>query len=614
MPGVSITVTASGGPGSSDAAREELRYGPDYREEVLLRDEFSEIMATTHQNYPYWQYADDAVMVFMEGMIYNRTPAETQRQLIDFAHALRSESLPETEVAGFVTGCDGDFVCVLADRASGTTAVFNDRAGRLPTYYYEDGERFVFSREMKYILHAIPEIVLDRMGIAQFMLFDCCLGSQTLFRNIRKHPPAELITIHRPVERGARSLRVTHTPLMKYSFDLAAHTPPGRADAARRASGLFMDSIVSRYNTCRERDYRITADVSGGFDTRAVIAGLEKADARADYFTTTLITGDESGIARSLTGLYGRDITVIEAEHDVSPEKMGSLIYQTDCTVNGTTTLSCWQDMSRRRELVTGKTALFMGFHGERLRSYRLPTLWQRSVFSLFTSDLVSGESIPDAAAIAGLTTGGILNAMERYFASYPERTIQGQIKRLYFDLVRNHSDVGEERTRQLFWTASPFTGSFLHAYEIENIPLEYLDISFFRKFLAEIDPKVLSLPIFGKRVDISSPAGVFVNDTLRNIWRSVKMAATRTPVTKRMLLERGALPDHEHDRRERMIIDAMGRLSGLRGLFDRSGVHDVLRRSRSDSTLSRMMTVILYFRELEKRFSSRLRVGDIQA
>ncbi len=58
MPGVSITITTTGSPGSSSAAKEELRYGPDYREEILLRDEFSEIMVTTHQNYPYWQYGN----------------------------------------------------------------------------------------------------------------------------------------------------------------------------------------------------------------------------------------------------------------------------------------------------------------------------------------------------------------------------------------------------------------------------------------------------------------------------------------------------------------------------------------------------------------------------
>jgi len=61
---------------------------------------------------------------------------------------------------------DGEFLLVAADKETDRLGLLNDPLARLPTYYFHDGETFLFSRELRYLINEAPIEGFDPMGVA----------------------------------------------------------------------------------------------------------------------------------------------------------------------------------------------------------------------------------------------------------------------------------------------------------------------------------------------------------------------------------------------------------------------------------------------------------------
>src|SRR5712692_5524 len=120
----------------------------------------------------------------------------TARRLKEQGHAVEADGpsylvhLYEQE-STFPAGLNGRFQGILADRAHGTTTLFNDRYGMHRIYYHQSKEAFYFAAEAKAILAVRPELrKTDPRGVGEFIACGAVLENRTLFEGIEVLPPA----------------------------------------------------------------------------------------------------------------------------------------------------------------------------------------------------------------------------------------------------------------------------------------------------------------------------------------------------------------------------------------------------------------------------------------
>jgi asparagine synthase (glutamine-hydrolysing) len=144
---------------------------------------------------------DQNKVIVFNGEAYN---FQEKRQLLqDKGYFLSTNS--DTEVVlglfdTFGTDCfehiNGMFGFAVWDKPAQTLTIARDRIGIKPVYYYMDEEKLVFASEIKAIL-AFPSVTraLDHACLAQYFKYGFTPDDQTLYKQIKKLPPAHYLQI-----------------------------------------------------------------------------------------------------------------------------------------------------------------------------------------------------------------------------------------------------------------------------------------------------------------------------------------------------------------------------------------------------------------------------------
>src|SRR5215471_12723978 len=94
------------------------------------------------------------------------------------------------EESDFPKQLNGRFHGLVADRARGTSVLFNDRYGLQRLYYHEAPDTYYFAAEAKAILKVRPELRnMDPRGLGEFVVCGCVLENRSLFSGIHVLPP-----------------------------------------------------------------------------------------------------------------------------------------------------------------------------------------------------------------------------------------------------------------------------------------------------------------------------------------------------------------------------------------------------------------------------------------
>lgn len=145
--------------------------------------------------------------------------------------------------------------------------LFNDWFGRVPLYAFQNGKKLVAGDA----LGEFPSLLghpfqFDPLALRQYLWCTYVLGSRTLYRDIFVADPGSVYKIDR--QSGAIEL-IKNPGLFDFSFD---QTSPEYS--LNEARDLFLASFQRRY----AKYPNIILSLSGGQDSRAVLAGLEHFD------------------------------------------------------------------------------------------------------------------------------------------------------------------------------------------------------------------------------------------------------------------------------------------------------------------------------------------------
>lgn len=194
MVGVNALITSGASDNHtkfSDAQNTMLHY-PSYTADLLFDDGYALIGSTAYEHYPITHFEDPDFFIVLEGMICNLDDATIRETLFAIADGMYNEGLLKETIARFLADADGEFVLLIYEKATKDFCIFNDALGRLPFFWYKDDEVLAFSREIKFMLPFIGQIIFHRLALMEYLLYGFALGERTLIQGIERLLPATL--------------------------------------------------------------------------------------------------------------------------------------------------------------------------------------------------------------------------------------------------------------------------------------------------------------------------------------------------------------------------------------------------------------------------------------
>ncbi len=207
---------------------------------------------------------DERVQVMLNGEIYN---FQELRAALESGHTFRTHGDTEVIAHGYedreeaiVPRLDGMFALAIWDARRRRLVLARDPFGKKPLYYWSDARRFVFGSEIKALLAAgvPPEMADEHLG--EYLAFGYVPTPSTLFKGIRKLPPASLMVVD------------AHGPSAPRAYWDLSYPPEGAAaavdlgQAAERVRELLSAAVRKRLVS----DVPLGVLLSGGVDSSAV--------------------------------------------------------------------------------------------------------------------------------------------------------------------------------------------------------------------------------------------------------------------------------------------------------------------------------------------------------
>jgi asparagine synthase (glutamine-hydrolysing) len=242
---------------------------------------------------------DGTMQVVANGEIYNFL--EVKQQLIARGHQFRSRSDVEVLVhayeewgESFLTRIRGMFALALWDGRTRTLIAARDRAGEKPLYYAQTPRGLRLASEIKALLSR-PDVdrALDFEALDQFLTYEYVIAPRTIFRSIRKLPPAHYL-IYRDGDLSV------HRYWDAADIELRSWTDADAADALRQTLARAVRSQMMS-------DVPLGLFLSGGIDSSAV--GIMLRDTPGGSDVSSFSMGFDDGSYNELP--YAREVAAL---------------------------------------------------------------------------------------------------------------------------------------------------------------------------------------------------------------------------------------------------------------------------------------------------------------
>ena len=166
---------------------------------------------------------DESVWIVFNGEIYNH--AALHRDLEARGHRFRTATdtevlvhLYEEKGTDLVHDLRGMFAFAIWDVRRRRLVLGRDRFGQKPLFYALEPGRFLFGSEIKAVREGLDgELQLDVEALDDYLSLRCVPSPATMVRNIRKLPPAHVLTF----EAGAASASARPAPEIRCYWKLS---------------------------------------------------------------------------------------------------------------------------------------------------------------------------------------------------------------------------------------------------------------------------------------------------------------------------------------------------------------------------------------------------------
>jgi hypothetical protein len=556
-----------------------------------------------HDEFPFQEWDDPAVSIVIEGMIYNKSDEEIRYNLKEIAEYFVQEKNYRDLVKKFVDSADGDYTVQILHKVSKNLLIFNDFLGRFSLFYYAKDGLFICSTEIKTLLHFMPKIRLGKSALAEFLMYQFPLGNKTIFEDIFLLRPSQMIV----VRKEADNIRVEVTESAELDFTVS---DPFRneKDSIDNLRDVFLECIRNRVDTLKRHGYGIFADLSGGYDSRAVLGGLSRWTKDVDYFTYSY-TEDESCWAERIFQKMGSPGSYHRCSfaNVIDETTISSLVYMTDGLINYRTTSTSYKNLEYMKKNWPGRSAEFHGYGGEFIRH----------PFQIFSHSLLAGSNaglyadmpVDLACGIVRIDPGEYKKELKSYFDSYPEKKPEDQLRRLYYEYFNRLGSGIDNRERVLFWALNPFWSLPFLRTVFTRVPLNWIGFHYFVEFMIAVDPRLIEAPLCNKGVNLKADLSIRLFD-IRYRYGNGVLALLKTRMPFLLKIYNPWAEKENPDRRKDLLkryYRYWNEVSFSPVVFNPEIIESGLFKNAED--INCVLTLLMYFKEIEERYSEKIEV-----
>ena len=462
---------------------------PDLSHELLYKTQHTVLAVSHYRGYPWRWIETERFQIALEGHVYDLASPVAESLVGVADRILGASSIPHA-AASWLPTVDGDFVLWTRAKDSGRMVLLNDMLGRLPLYTLagpsQSGETVV-SRSVQMVAHWTETHRPDRQAIAETLLFGYPLSTRTLFEGIQRLDPATAVLPRtHAVASVSDPLRQTR-PFRHRSLDANAHLLANRFRGA-----------------CERRADAASAPVlglSGGLDSRAVLAGLHQSSGADSLRATTFVRPDgsdaeDAAYAESLADLFGVPWSSFPIASP-SADSQRTLLH-----------------------LKGGLNSLEYSFMVDVLRSVRSrfgseATLFTGDGGDKMVPDLRPAPSLPDApsfldhllrrqgqmplktvTAVVGLEQDDLADALLSHVTAYTTSTWEDRYAEfLLRERALSGFVEGEDRNRHFLWHIAPFYAWPVVSLSLKIPPKQKSYDRLYSAFLRVLTPETHSVP-----------------------------------------------------------------------------------------------------------------------
>ena len=460
-----------------------MRYDHTYRSEVFLQNNHTILGYTGYDGYPIRSYEDDTYFAILEGMIYNVPTKEVDSFISNIVSQKRHSGILIDNIENFLLNSDGEFVIIIYDKLNEDLIIVNDALGRLPLYYTKGNQKFILSREVKFVTEFMTQVNFDKLAIAEYLLFGYPLGKRTLIKDIKRLEPGVLVEYN--INSGSLRIKKVHT----WNFEDKFSKGKGAREYADDLVELFRNATRCRAKSLP--NFKNLVSLSGGLDSRAVAVALRDVDPELTAVTYLDYEGkaqNDVNVARELAHKLGVDWELIELEKR-NFEDICRLIELKD-GLNYAAMGFILDFFTKIKSKFGDKVVYYTGDGGDKaLRSLK-PLKRIKSMDELVSIIISRHASIFGMNEIKRfINTNRIKREIRNILLDYPEDGLnQKYVHFVVFERGYKWLFEGEDRNRFYFWSTSPYWSPifFNYAMKIPDSYKEYLKLH--RKFLEKLD------------------------------------------------------------------------------------------------------------------------------
>jgi len=462
---------------------------PDLSHDLLYTSRHTVLAVSHYPEYPWHWIETDRFQIALEGHVYD-LDSPAAEHLAEVASKILNASSISRAAASWLPTVDGDFVLWMRAKESGRMVLLNDVLGRLPLYVsitHSNPSETVVSRIVQATAHWVGVQCPDRYAMAEVLLFGYPLANRTLFKGVRRLAPATAVL------PCARTTASATDPIRRarssgyHSLNANAHL---LADRFKRACGRRTVN-----------DSKPVLGLSGGLDSRAVLAGLHRSSNTNSLRATTFVrpggsNAEDVAHAESLADTFG----VPWSSFPLSPSSADSQrsLLHLKGGLNSLEYDFMVGVLHYLRSQFGPEAVLFTGDGGDKV----LPDLRPASHLpdaAVFLDHLlrVQGQMpLETAAAVVGLRgddlTDKILNRVTTFTAStwtdrYAEFLLRERALSGFFE--------GEDRNRHFLWHAAPFYAWPVVSFALQVPPAQKSYDRLYSAFLRALTPETQSVP-----------------------------------------------------------------------------------------------------------------------
>lgn len=477
--------------------------------EVLLDRDDSKLFVSKHKSYPIVSWSCGDFLVVLEGAIFNYD----EEIVVGKLNSIIQAGVPDEEVDRFVSDCDGDYIVAIKNVTNGDTFIFNDILGNIPINYYYNEKLFVASRSLTYIAIGLPSIKFSTYNLAENLTLDYNLHDHTIFEGIHQTMPAQEIKCRIKEEKVFCEVRSTYN----HSFCV---TEPYKnvEEAAKDLASLFLEGCYNRVKYAKDHGYEIVNTMSGGFDSRTVLGGIDKYT--SDFLNVTYeYIQDESEVAKKVLSKIGTKSKFVKFSYENNADyKDDRLTFITDGKINSYTNTVCYHDLQYGYlNYFKGKKIMYFGgFGGEFIRHPYFSSVYNQNNIT----DRYLSPSLNEVCKVLGINNKDEKKRIKSIFTTIPGAKAEEFCKRLYSEYYTKYvRGAGEERMRMFYFTTQPLMAKGFIMAARNKLPLKWCGFRFYKLFLSHINPALNEIEVYGNKPNIHSSLSLLRSDYLQKSY-----------------------------------------------------------------------------------------------